>query len=622
MADVTDLNTYPIPSSDLNVLERNAQDFDRALNAGAVSFTNRAGKTLPTFEKALQNYASFSNQGLWTTSTLYNVNDLWQSNIDGTWYVVLETYTSGASEAADIAAGSVAIFQTSGKYVFESVADMVAAPYLREGDKVRTLGYDAIGDGGANDYEIVAAATGTDDGGSYIDLTGISGQAQGLFLDKSISVAQFGALPSTSEVDHTAAIQAAIDYAGAAVEGGQGRVVDFHTGVYYISSRITLPNRVGLRGANGRGTVIRCFSTFVDSYMFHAVNGTSSMFGSWMWDFYIDARGFNMSAVIYSQAWQETCGMKRVVIQFDGTTPTGFLYSDGFGGAAYLPLEDIEVFADSTAAAVRAIRVNQISLVGGFVLSVDGMTAAGSVTNQLGTAIAMDNDSLFVKGLHIEYANSAVTMSGAGSLSVDTATGSVNSVVDIIALGSGFTGKANIRNIIPNGATGNTLTNNVTGKNIPASEGMLPEYLYNLSGFSAYRSTQQANVTGNGTDATVIFDTEIFDNRGEYDNTTGIFTALRTGKYLLTAAVKFATGTPVTTLVIKIITSNRIYHVYRGDTDSLRDGSSTITLNGSFIADMDSGDTARVTILGTGLGADTIDVEPDETFFQGCWIDR
>lgn len=76
--------------------------------------------------------------------------------------------------------------------VFESVASMYADATLIVGQKCRTLGYYALGDGGGNHYEIVVAATGTDDGGSFIDLdNGL--QAKGLFLNNIINVRQFGA---------------------------------------------------------------------------------------------------------------------------------------------------------------------------------------------------------------------------------------------------------------------------------------------------------------------------------------------------------------------------------------------------------------------------------------------
>lgn len=76
--------------------------------------------------------------------------------------------------------------------VIETVAAMVADDSLTVGDYVSTKGYTAPGDGGDGVYQIVAAATGTDDGGSYIDLTGITGQAK-LLGDGPFCPMQWGA---------------------------------------------------------------------------------------------------------------------------------------------------------------------------------------------------------------------------------------------------------------------------------------------------------------------------------------------------------------------------------------------------------------------------------------------
>lgn len=437
------------------------------------------------------------------------------------------------------------------------------------------------------------------------------------------NVLDYGA-DNTGVADSAAAIQAAITAASQAVGGAIGAVVYFPTGTYLIGQTIELPNRVGLQGANGRGVEIKPHSSFADSYMFHAVNGTSSMFGSWIRDMLIDARGKNMTAVVWSQAWQETCGMQRVTIIFDGTTNYGFYYTDGFGGAAYLPLSDCEIFSDSTFATAAGVRVDQISLTGAFVLNWDSGTIAGTVTNPLPIGINMENDSLIAKTLHCEYVDSMATMKGVGALSADMWTGSFNPVVDMATLAATFSGTVSLRNMLPNGASGNIVTDNTpTALNITAaSTGILPSYARDFSGFSAYVDAQIPNVTGNNTEYSIVFNNQIYDYKNEYNPATGIFTAKRAGKYLLSASVKIAVTTSVTTYVIKISTPNREYVLFRGDTDNIRSGDNTITLNGSVIADMDALDTARVNIIVNGLGADTVDVEADETFFQCQWLTR
>jgi hypothetical protein len=215
-----------------------------------------------------------------------------------------------------------------------------------------------------------------------------------------------------------------------------------------------------------------------------------------------------------------------------------------------------------------------------------------------------------------------ITMNGAGSLSADTCTGSFVPVIDMVAIGSGFTGQVNLRNMIPNGATGNVFKNNITGVNILASEGMLASYDYQPSAFSAVVSAQIPNVTGNGTEYQIVFNNELYDYLGEYNNATGTFTASRSGKYVFSVCVKITVATAVTTYLIKLTTSNRTYVLFRGDTDAIRDGTGVLTLSSSVIADLDVNDTARVQITVTGLGADTVDVEADETFFEGHWLSR
>ena len=490
-----------------------------------------------------------------------------------------------------------------------------------------TLTFTAAPVAGTDNIEVVnflTTAIGTTDSSlvTYVPAgTGATQRTVQAKLRDVVSVKDFGAV-GDGVTNDTAAIQAAITYAASTINGAIGMEVFLPTGTYLISSKIALPNRVGLRGANGRGTVIKPHSSFADSYMFHASNGVISMFGSYLADMYIDARGKNMTAVVWSQAWQETCGMYRVSMQFDGTTNYGVYLTDGYGGASFCHFDQCEIFADSTFATAAGILVDQISVVGGFMFNLTNTSITGSVANTLPSGIRMVNDSLILNTYHCEYVTNMVSMSGVGGLQANTITGSFNLVTNVIKLETGFTGRLSLNNIIPNGAT-NVVNDAATSRNIVAAQtGIVSSYDYPQIAFSAVVSSQIPNVTGNATEYPIVFNSETYDYTSNYNNATGVFTAPVTGKYLLSTAVKITVGTAVTTYVAKISTSNRDYVFYRGDTDNIRDGSGTFTCAGSFVCDMDAADTARVTITISGLGADTVDVEATETFFQAHYLMR
>ena len=134
---------------------------------------------------------------------------------------------------------------------FDTVAAMVADTSLIVGDKVRTYGYIAIGDGGDNQYDVVAAGTGTDDGGSFIDLDTL--QAQGLFPGGKILIDQFGA--DESIANNATAMGNALIYGGSI-----GETVFALGKVYTFGNTVNVPNNTGLVGigfgfASNRRTV-------------------------------------------------------------------------------------------------------------------------------------------------------------------------------------------------------------------------------------------------------------------------------------------------------------------------------------------------------------------------------
>lgn len=131
---------------------------------------------------------------------------------------------------------------------FNNVADMQADTTLTVGRRARTLGYYTPGDGGGNDYEIVAAATGTADGGSFIDLSGSDTQAKGLF-GEDIKAAWFGVV-SNGATDNASALQASVDFAN---QIGGGEII-LPSGNINLDSGIVVndaPN-IKISGTTGR----------------------------------------------------------------------------------------------------------------------------------------------------------------------------------------------------------------------------------------------------------------------------------------------------------------------------------------------------------------------------------
>ena len=149
---------------------------------------------------------SKANRSLLSSECLQGPKPLTLPKPESGEFVRWKSDLSGLENVPGSAIAEGVIVETDYVKVLDTVAEMVADTSLIVGQTVRTLGYYTPGDGGGNDYEIVAAATGTDDGGSYINLA--THQANGLLTG---SVKEFGAV-GDGVTDDTAAIQACLDY--------------------------------------------------------------------------------------------------------------------------------------------------------------------------------------------------------------------------------------------------------------------------------------------------------------------------------------------------------------------------------------------------------------------------
>lgn len=129
-------------------------------------------------------------------------------------------------------------------------------------------------------------------------------------------------------------------------------------------------------------------------------------------------------------------------------------------------------------------------------------------------------------------------------------------------------------------------------------------------GFLAYSS---ATDSGNASGATVDFDQEVYDDAAVFSG--NVFTAPVTGRYVLTATVKFgALGSA--NGAVNIVTSNRTYSAY-----AVPDSSSIYGATVTAVADMDAFDTANVTVTFTGGTTSAHHGgSPYVTFFSGRLI--
>jgi len=136
--------------------------------------------------------------------------------------------------------------------------------------------------------------------------------------------------------------------------------------------------------------------------------------------------------------------------------------------------------------------------------------------------------------------------------------------------------------------------------------------------FLVVRTSQESNVTGQGENVTINYDSEITDQGSDFASST--FTAPIDGNYRLDFAINIrglVSGTH-TDISYFLVTSNRTYRgAYTPDTGDM---GSIHTVNLSVLADMDANDIAYVTFLVNG-STSVIDVFGDGsnvyTYFSG-----
>lgn len=130
--------------------------------------------------------------------------------------------------------------------------------------------------------------------------------------------------------------------------------------------------------------------------------------------------------------------------------------------------------------------------------------------------------------------------------------------------------------------------------------------------FSAYNSSDQTSVTGDGTVYTVLYNTSLFDQDSNFSSPT--FAAPLTGRYRLTGTIALYNIGAQTYMIVRVVTTGRTVIVWRSNLAAAAFANFGVSF-GTFLS-MSATDTATVT-LEIGGSTKTINIDSANTLFSG-----
>jgi hypothetical protein len=207
--------TTSVPSSDVSDFVFNVQKLDEITTGSALTYVDRLGVERSTAAGAMARFAALNPRGAWATATSYQPRDL--VLVSGTWYIALDTHTSGATFAGD----SAAHWRPEQGVTQADLADTSSAS---NGDALLGVKRVATGAVATTQHEFNSRVMNVYD-----------------YMTPALIADSKNLVPV---LDHTASIQAAIDDASTTYGGGEIQL----DGRFRLTSKLTIKSFVKLKG--------------------------------------------------------------------------------------------------------------------------------------------------------------------------------------------------------------------------------------------------------------------------------------------------------------------------------------------------------------------------------------
>jgi hypothetical protein len=239
-----------------------------------------------------------------------------------------------------------------------------------------------------------------------------------------------------------------------------GAVILAYSTDYLMSGRIHLRSRARILG-QGRYSELKINNATwgTDTEMVLSQNGTNSQFWCRLENLTVNANENTViTRVIYAPAWQESCGLRDVLIE--NFRCHGVYLDTGYGGAVGSSFKSVQFFPSQSIASAKAmIYANFTSYsVGVYNLLLDEISFAGWTTAappgiDLSGLFATGRVRIQCKGVFMEGVDYGITLDTDASLYGVLGAGGNPSTNSVIACNSSWTGEIDCPRIGKGGAT-------------------------------------------------------------------------------------------------------------------------------------------------------------------------